>query len=188
MMEDEPFLKSDGPDEEGLWFCRGAEPSQPNFLIWFLPGNPCTISYYEPFLSRLSELLNSDDWHENGQHNIVGGCTLPGFRSSEPAMGQGSLPAGLEDQIQNAEESIARAVARSTPIREAGPKVILIAHSVGAYMTLEILRRRAQYLNQLASLDVIGAVLLFPTVTEIAQSMHGRILSVGMRLHQSRHG
>ena len=108
---------------------------------------------------------------------------MPRFQLSNPSVTKGTLPAGLDDEILNAEELLARAVVRSG-LRKGngdtcrGPKVILMAHSVGAYMALEILRRKPQRLNELADLDIIGAALLFPTVTEIAKSWHGSILSV----------
>ena len=187
MEESRPLLgESLGDDAEGLWYgpfdTAVASPSPPGLVVYFIPGNPCLMSYYKLFLSHLSSLLNSG-LEGSEQQTIVGGYTLPGFQISNPTTIKGTLPAGLDDEILNAEDLLARAVARSGfrngdggAVR--GPKVILVAHSVGAYMVLEILRRKAQHLNELADLDIIGAILLFPTVTEIAKSWHGSILSV----------
>ena len=193
-MEDrQPLLKEAlEVDEDQVWFGPSAALANdisPDLMVYFIPGNPCTVSYYKLFLSHLSTLLNPGI--KNGKHRqpaVVGGSTLPGFQLSRPSIIKGTLPAGLQDEIVNAEMLLARAVARHSPsgvdgASTKGPKVILMAHSVGAYMVLEILRRRAQSQTGLADTNVIGAVLLFPTVTEIAQSWHGSILSVGAGLH-----
>jgi hypothetical protein len=140
------------------------------------------VSYYDRFLGSLSKQLNADD-DGNEQTALVGGCSLPGFQISRPRIMKGTPPAGLEDQILNVEELLLQALeTRCSSDKECGgrrrTKVVLLAHSVGAYMTLEVLRRRALQLNGLQTVDVIGAVLLFPTVTEIAQSQHGTVLTV----------
>lgn len=81
-------------------------------------------------------------------------------------------------------------------------KVILMGHSVGAYITMEIMRRRREKLKIAEKrrtadgslsrsndggkvdydyddgIDVIGGVLLFPTVVDIAKSPNGKTLSV----------
>ncbi|KZF19146.1 hypothetical protein L228DRAFT_251239 [Xylona heveae TC161] len=50
-------------------------------------------------------------------------------------------------------------------------KVILVGHSVGSYILLEILRRHKA--AQPAGIDIVGGILLFPTVTHIAKSPSG---------------
>lgn len=71
-----------------------------------------------------------------------------------------------------------------------GIKVILIGHSVGAYIAMEILRRHRECIKQKgasadtggpgigASVNIVGGILLFPTVVDIAQSSSGRKLTV----------
>ncbi|KAJ9295504.1 hypothetical protein DTO271G3_5960 [Paecilomyces variotii] len=63
-------------------------------------------------------------------------------------------------------------------------KVILIGHSVGAYIAMEILRRHREEekmgdgeVLEEGSFDIIGAVLLFPTVIDIAKSAAGKRLT-----------
>ncbi|QSS55664.1 esterase/lipase superfamily domain-containing protein [Histoplasma capsulatum var. duboisii H88] len=70
-----------------------------------------------------------------------------------------------------------------------GVKVILIGHSVGAYIAMEILRRHREGIRQNgafadtgvagigATMDIVGGILLFPTVVDIAQSSSGRKLT-----------
>jgi pimeloyl-ACP methyl ester carboxylesterase len=172
--------------EDSLWFGRESDSDEGNeagLLVYFIPGNPCLMSYYERFLTSLAELLNAEH-DRDGKRALVGGCSLPGFHLSRPEILQETLPAGLEDQIPNVEELVFQSLQIHCSDRNTGrhTKVILVAHSVGAYMTLELLRRRAQHLNGLQDVEIIGAVLLFPTVTEIAQSQHGRILTVCLPL------
>ncbi len=83
----------------------------------------------------------------------------------------------VEARLERYAAAAAKAEERSGPVR-----VILVGHSVGAYVGLEILRRRAETARQPAAADpalrVVGFVALFPTVTEIAQSPSGRRFAV----------
>ncbi|KAJ5113886.1 hypothetical protein N7456_002420 [Penicillium angulare] len=69
-------------------------------------------------------------------------------------------------------------------------KVIIIGHSVGAYIAMEILRRHREGVSMQSSnpepdldfdisatFDIIGAVMLFPTVKDIAHSPSGQKLT-----------
>ncbi|OJD18762.1 hypothetical protein AJ78_01233 [Emergomyces pasteurianus Ep9510] len=60
-------------------------------------------------------------------------------------------------------------------------KLILIGHSVGAYIVMEILRRHEQKkpfaTKGGGKVDIIGGILLFPTVIDIAKSSSGRKLN-----------
>lgn len=55
-------------------------------------------------------------------------------------------------------------------------KVIIVAHSVGAYIALEVIRRLRDEEN--ANVEVVGGVLLFPTIVDIARSPSGIVLTV----------
>lgn len=65
-----------------------------------------------------------------------------------------------------------------TPGGRKRPKVILMGHSVGAYILLEIIRRVKMPGNANHGLDIVGGVLLFPTVTHIIKSPSGRRFGV----------
>ena len=184
-MSNSPLLEdSNDAAKYSLWFGPNITTDgvkEADLLVYFVPGNPCLISYYDEFLSKLSKLLNVGNSQDGGVR--VGGYTLPGFQTSNPTIIQGTLPAGLRDQILNVEELVCDALedqCQDYSDHHGGRrvKVIFMAHSVGAYMMLEVLRRRAEHLNRLEAVDIIGAVLSFPTVTEIAQSQHGTMLSV----------
>jgi len=82
-----------------------------------------------------------------------------------------------------------RRVTRSTTVttqKSNKQKVILIGHSVGAYIAMEILRRHreeekmgdGEAEEEEGPFDIIGAVLLFPTVIDIAKSAAGKRLTV----------
>jgi pimeloyl-ACP methyl ester carboxylesterase len=115
---------------------------------------------YHPFLSTPFNLL-----HDENLSAYVGGCTLPGFACSpDRQLHSIALPASLRSQIRNTESLIEfRLVvhihqdAADKSVSER-PKVILVTHSVGAYIALEILRRRAQGQSVLADVDVVGGV------------------------------
>lgn len=145
------------------------------------------MTYYKPFLSTLFSLLNDGaSFRTLSAH--VGGYTLPGFESKPVHQISGvALPASLRSQIRNTEELIKVGLDKHIHQNAANkstrpPKIILIAHSVGAYIALEILRRRAQGQNDLSKVDIIGGVFICPTVVDIAQSTHGAIISQLVRI------
>ena len=148
------------------------------FLIYFVPGNPCVISFYRPFLNELFKLLSAKD---GPCANIaLGASSLPGYELHPTGIEYS--PSGLKEQIENVEKLIIRCIQRYSITGDGSKavdlKVVLVAHSMGAYMILEALRRRAEALNDLIDVHIAGAVLLFPAVTDIAQSWHGSILKV----------
>lgn len=80
-------------------------------------------------------------------------------------------------------------------------KVILIGHSVGAYIAMEVLRRHREGIPGIetlssepdhgknladstssSSFDIIGGVMLFPTVKDIAHSPSGQKLTVSFMI------
>lgn len=112
----------------------------------------------------------------------VYGASLGGFEVDDgtPTKGEGEevrkTPYGLREQIEFVERSLWDAVKGSS--RSQGntkPKLILMGHSVGAYIAMELLRRhREREANVgLDQMDIIGGVLLFPTVVDIAKSPSG---------------
>ena len=150
------------------------------YLIFFLSGNPGLISYYEPFLAHLRDLLESSTT-EGSQFHICG-HSFKGFELS-PDAPQPSQPLGLEDQIKHQERILAHHVKNRQISKGKTPKVILIGHSVGAYMLLEMIQRHWSMVeqNDVEDFDLIGGILLFPTIENIAQSPMGRIAKVGLR-------
>ena len=151
------------------------------YLIFFLSGNPGVISYYEPFLAHLRDLLESSTT-EAAQFHICG-HSFKGFELSSDAKTPGQ-PLGLEEQIEHQERILAHHVKNLQIPNKKNPKVILIGHSVGAYMLLGMIQRHWSMVaeNDVDDFDLIGGILLFPTIENIAQSPMGRIAKVGLGL------
>jgi Lipid-droplet associated hydrolase len=181
-----PTVAIDNIDEQDSVWCDSSADSHPGGernLIYFVPGNPCLMAFYKPFLYELFKLLN--DAREPDTNVSVGGFSLPGFELLNSATNDAAWsPNGLEQQVANVERLILRSVRKCQETEDLievdsnKTRVVLVAHSVGAYMVLEALRRRAEGINDLGTVDIAGAVLLFPTVTEIAKSWHGSVMSV----------
>ncbi|KAL2268926.1 hypothetical protein VTJ83DRAFT_3772 [Remersonia thermophila] len=181
-------------------------------LICMIPGNPGLIGYYEPFLATLRQLLDEKEAQPSCRHAFhIHGRNLLGFADEdhEPAFGAltdgpegpaAAEPFNLEDQIRGVCEHLGR-LNRSAPpgdgnnpqhgSRAGGfDEIILMGHSVGAYITVEVfhrhyLARKAQRNRQqqppshdaFAALPLTSAILLFPTLTHIALSPRGQVMT-----------
>ncbi|KAK4138465.1 hypothetical protein BT67DRAFT_369970 [Trichocladium antarcticum] len=173
-------------------------------LIFMIPGNPGLIDYYIPFLGTLRQLLDeteSKDGCEVAFH--IYGRNLIGFddRDHEPAFGTSTAtgsptePFSLEDQIRCLCDQVQHVNQSTLPSGRAFDEILLIGHSVGAYMALEIFHRHHQALalalrpasgqhaapTTLAHVPLKAGILLFPTVTHIARSGSGQKLDLVRR-------
>ncbi|EAW12838.1 bifunctional triacylglycerol lipase/ester hydrolase [Aspergillus clavatus NRRL 1] len=170
------------------------QPSPP-ITIFLISGNPGLISYYHTFLSLLSEKLNQKlKSHTTSQVHPpsfqIYGHSLGGFALQTP---QHPHPCDydLEDQIGyvqgKLDEFLSSPEGCGSSAAEGKSKVILIGHSVGSYIAMEILRRHRERAasaaaataphGSTASFDIIGGIMLFPTVMDIAKSPSGRKLT-----------
>jgi pimeloyl-ACP methyl ester carboxylesterase len=92
-------------------------------------------------------------------------------------------------QIDVTERELRKLVITETATSGQPPRVIIVGHSVGAYILLEILRRHRERLlgnpkdDAADGMRIEGGIYLFPTVTHIAKSKSGRKFSVGYTLH-----
>ncbi|KAI9857022.1 MAG: hypothetical protein M1824_005055 [Vezdaea acicularis] len=161
-------------------------------LVYFITGNPGVVAYYDKFLKSLTELLRKDSIEFSRQNNTfprygfsILATSLAGFETESSNFThvlEAKRPFSLEEQIELCElrlESFLRMPDDLSEWQNLPPKnVILVGHSVGAYILLELLRRRrARIPNETAGPDIIGGILLFPTVTWIAKSPNGRMFS-----------
>jgi pimeloyl-ACP methyl ester carboxylesterase len=177
--------------------------SKPPTLIFFVCGNPGSVAYYHTFLSLLSVELSSRFSHglsESGDFDMpvfnIYGTSLRGFEIDSFETGRGDStnkeargdPAhlyGLEQQIDFVQYKLnafvyanwSNSITSNEKKWSKRPKVILVGHSVGSYISMEILRRHREKTFG-SEFDIIGAVLLFPTIMDIAMSPAGRILTV----------
>ncbi|KAL8858846.1 MAG: hypothetical protein Q9178_004650 [Gyalolechia marmorata] len=154
-----------------------------HYLIFHIPGNPGLISYYDPFLSTLHALLSSPSTLPSANFHIYG-HSLAGFETTE----QHHELAGLEGQIDYVDDLLYDQVEEIWQRTQRTPKVILMGHSVGAYILLEIIRRhRRRIEGGKKDFDLIGGILLFPTITHIARSPSGVVASALLAIPRSAH-
>jgi pimeloyl-ACP methyl ester carboxylesterase len=184
-----------------------ATPPPPPRIIFFVTGNPGLIAYYHAFLSLLSTSRPTEECvvagfslggFEIGDEDRDASLGLQGLQFPDSAPKPGKMY-GLQAQIELTEQRVRALVrrvseedaygadrssdanmhGRDRPTTTPEVQVILLGHSVGAYVVLELIRRHAQQQKQQQNGDfaIIAAILLTPTVVDIAQSASGRILT-----------
>ncbi|KAJ5360364.1 Protein of unknown function DUF2305 [Penicillium concentricum] len=173
-----------------IFLTTTGSPSDQKTTIFFISGNPGLIGYYHPFLSLLSKYLDEPkDQHSPSLPSFqIYGCSLSGFEIDEhqpsPSQNNG-IDLDLEDQICFVQGKLAALVGdeangngkyKNTLNAGTRQKVILIGHSVGAYIAMEILRRHREESPE-SGFDIVGGAMLFPTVKDIAASPSGQKLT-----------
>ncbi|KAL8834440.1 MAG: hypothetical protein Q9170_003736 [Blastenia crenularia] len=162
------------------------KPSAQEYLIFLVPGNPGLIPYYDPFLSALHALLGFSPALQSANFHLCG-HSLAGFEALE---GEPQQTSGLREQIKYVDDLLYNRVDEIRQ-RTGGhtPKVILMGHSVGAYILLEIIRGHRKRIERDGSqdFDLIGGILLFPTITHIARSPSGIVASTLLNIPRSAH-
>ncbi|KAJ5955112.1 hypothetical protein N7501_009391 [Penicillium viridicatum] len=156
-------------------------PSDQKTTIFFISGNPGLIGYYYPFLSLLAKHLDEPkEEHLTSLPSFqIYGCSLSGFEIDEPQVSQNkAIELDLEGQICFVQGKLAtlmgdEANGNGKATRQ---KVILIGHSVGAYIAMEILSRHREASPE-SAFDIVGGAMLFPTVKDIAASPSGQKLT-----------
>jgi pimeloyl-ACP methyl ester carboxylesterase len=147
-------------------------PSASYHLIFLVSGNPGLVSYYGTFLTTLHQLLSEKESDEHAYH--IYGESLAGFGDNDTLSKVSGLPYSLEEQVETRIEKLKeRSIPSGTKKGQAYDSIILIGHSVGTYIILEMLQR----LKKSPHLNIRGAIMLFPTVTHLAQSPRGTKVS-----------
>ena len=152
-------------------------------LIFFIPGNPGLVGYYEPFLDTLRSLLDEAEARGgNTKLYHIYSQNLLGFDDADhprpfSAAATSSSSSSSQQPPYSLEEQISHLCSRLADLNSPVPydKVVLMGHSVGAYMAVEVFHR--YHISPFPQLNLHSAVLLFPTVTHIARSPNGRRLS-----------
>uniref|UniRef100_A0A3B5KT09 Lipid droplet-associated hydrolase n=1 Tax=Xiphophorus couchianus TaxID=32473 RepID=A0A3B5KT09_9TELE len=159
-----------------FFFCSGAatevlkvgssQLSGEEVLLLLIPGNPGVVGFYESFLLTLHGMLGRPVWAVSH----AGHCAPPdsmdlveGRSGSNGAAAARRDVFGLDGQIQHKLAFIRDRVPRGT-------RLVLVGHSIGCYMILEMMRRSPE-------LEVLKAVLLFPTIERMAQSPQGKVMT-----------
>ncbi|PBP22738.1 hypothetical protein BUE80_DR006409 [Diplocarpon rosae] len=143
-------------------------------LIYYITGNPGLIGYYNIFLQSLHPLLGASDpqviYHIHGQ-SLAGFVDVPSDTRTTPY--------SLEEQIVFALSTLQSQRIPSGPQEgQHYQNVILIGHSVGSYILLELIKR----LGKSSPVKIKAGILLFPTITHIAKSPSGVRLSTLFRI------
>ncbi|KAL6863462.1 hypothetical protein ACO1O0_003717 [Amphichorda felina] len=164
-------------------------------LIFYVPGNPGLIDFYDDFLRCLASLIRASDL--TTAYDIYGG-DLRGFRDDDhEPFGNSSTSSSSDAQpwdLNGQVEAVYDAVSSQRRRDNGAPYdfVVMMGHSVGAYITVEVFSRHARQAAQRAPHLVLrNGVLLFPTLTDIALSRNGRQMAllnrfpwVGDRAHR----
>lgn len=159
-------------------------------LIYFICGNPGLVDFYDGFFRRLHETIRSSSLiQERGTTIDIYGRDLAGFHDDDhrPFSAPDHLPYDLEGQVTTIYEDISEFV-RQDKLQatksggEGYGDVILMGHSVGAYIATEIMHRHLQARRAVDGgaaaashhVHMRHGFLLFPTLTQIALSRNGR--------------
>jgi len=132
--------------------------NESEYVIIFIPGNPGIIEFYDRFLEEIYKRCQIP----------VFGLSYPGHNSSQTALVRRVCKAlykesrcncvfTLEEQIQHKLDFIDQYI-------DSNKKVILLAHSLGSYITLNVIERM-KITNQLTHV-----VLMFPVFERTMES------------------
>jgi pimeloyl-ACP methyl ester carboxylesterase len=166
----------------------GKKPAKTTYIIYFLTGNPGLVEYYRTFLTHLYGVLTRDTASNRDVEFQVYGRSYSGFEMRVQDIKTYKYrkipPYGLQDQIRHAEDDVVEVVEEVKDNGGRDVRVILVGHSVGSYIGLEIVRRLRAH--GLAGEDfetrISGVVGLFPTVVDIARSESGMKMGVSIPL------
>ncbi|KDR85373.1 hypothetical protein GALMADRAFT_52315 [Galerina marginata CBS 339.88] len=143
-----------------LWWPPRSSDSEPDALLLFIPGNPGLADFYIPFLSSLHEK------HVSSNLAIVAHAHLDHSPAIINRVGTRYLPEhSLTIQVQSSVELL-DAASRSYSGKT---RIIVVGHSVGAWIALQMLKARPN--------GISAVFLLFPTISNIASTPNGKLLS-----------
>ncbi|KAK3498898.1 uncharacterized protein B0T23DRAFT_400615 [Neurospora hispaniola] len=189
-----PFLEYPSPNTTSTSSNSSSNSSSNNttrpkrYLLFFISGNPGLIDYYAPFFTHLRSLLNelesksaasSSPGHQQPITFHIYGQNLIGFSDSDHAPfvpgSPDTEPFVLEEQISHLYDSLVSLNETEGPFDE----IILAGHSVGSFLSLEILHRSlsSSQPSSLKLLPITTALLLFPTIHQMHLSPSGLRLS-----------
>ncbi|CAH7687031.1 hypothetical protein BY996DRAFT_4572968 [Phakopsora pachyrhizi] len=176
-----------------------AKVQPPEVVILFMPGNPGMVEFYQPFLNTLFNNLNSSSisnivissshlshYIRTGDDSLsqriknsfqslrVMASNLNAsrlFKASDRSNLVGEEHSALEKQV-NYHNKVFESVYSSFDYErsERGPQIVLIGHSVGAYIATKVLERNGNKISHM-----IG---LFPTISEIGKTRNAAKLKL----------
>ncbi|GAA5986857.1 hypothetical protein JCM10908_000924 [Rhodotorula pacifica] len=167
--------RSTGADAQAQWPVDVLLLDQPalteptKLVILMVPGNPGLVSYYREFLPSIRDALPAELKEQTAIHAIGHLGHTPSATSAERRGFKPNAQATLEDQVADKVAYIDE-LAETYRFGEAdAPKLILLGHSIGAWISLQMLKQRP---------SLVSAVhALFPTISHMAKTPNGRSLS-----------
>lgn len=153
------------------------------YHIFFLPGNPGLVEYYAGFLESLHKELN--DERRRAKFHVVGrsfaGFEIESEQSSNPPGRLYSLAETVDVALDDLRKYVDRFLAEAEKTQESQtaepPKIILAGHSFGTFALTEVVKR-LQLEQSTENFQIIGGILLFPPISDIASSARGSIIAV----------
>lgn len=130
-------------------------------IVLLITGNPGLAGYYTTFLTRLHSRLGTPVWAVSLAGHVLPPLTSP---YSLPPLQKNPELYNLEGQVEHKLAFIEKFVPENM-------KIILIGHSIGAKMILEVLK------NSDIRPRVIKGYLLFPTIERMAESPNGKLMT-----------
>ncbi|XP_068136314.1 lipid droplet-associated hydrolase isoform X2 [Hyperolius riggenbachi] len=133
----------------------------PKILFLIIPGNPGIVGFYRTFMQSLYCSFN-------GKYPVwavghAGHCSPP------PGMDMTDDTTEVEDVFGlNGQTEHKLAFLRNTIPEDM--KLVLIGHSIGCYIILEMMKRSPK-------LNILKSIMLFPTIERMAQSPQGKIMT-----------
>ncbi|CAE6494616.1 unnamed protein product [Rhizoctonia solani] len=149
----------------------------PDALLLFIPGNPGLVEFYTEFLEHLHHTFNKSGTqlailvrgHVGHAPSLSteNAILVRGHVGHAPSLSteNGAWTVGLDSQVTSVIELYDSARDFYGP----NTKIILAGHSVGSWIVTQVMHARPNTAS--------GALLLFPTVSNIASTPNGRKLS-----------
>ncbi|KAG7466031.1 hypothetical protein MATL_G00160510 [Megalops atlanticus] len=136
--------------------------SPPRVLFLVIPGNPGVVGFYKTFMQAIHEAFDGrfPVWAVSHAGHCAPpdrmGMTADAFMDVEDVF-------GLNGQVEHKLAFLREHVPRDT-------RLVLIGHSIGCYIILELMKRQPE-------LQVVKSVLLFPTIERMAESPQGKVMT-----------
>lgn len=130
-------------------------------IVLLITGNPGLAGYYSAFLKKLHYRLGVPVWAVSFAGHVLPRPTSP---HSLPPLKQNPELYNLEGQVEHKLAFIEKYVPENV-------KIILVGHSIGAKIILDILK------NSDVRSRVLKAYLLFPTIERMAESPNGKLMT-----------
>ena len=130
-------------------------------IILLVTGNPGLADYYIPFLTKLHAQLGMPIWAVS----LAGHVKPPSNSQGLPNLHRSPQLYNLQGQVDSKIAFIEQYVPNNV-------NVILIGHSIGAKIVIDMLQNCYKIRSQVSK-----AYLLFPTIERMAESWNGKIMT-----------